>query len=117
MVKIILDINLVSFQFIMNQNVYQISCMCQHKLARREEVFRFQRIYAKHFNVKNQIKSMFAYICNTYCIIQSKFAKAYYSAVQNNQRFQTIVYQSIHLPKNPFVFRVPLVPGKYEQND
>ena len=41
----------------MNQNIYQISCMCQHKTR---EVFRFQKIYAKHFNVKNQMKSMFA---------------------------------------------------------
>ena len=36
------------------------------------EVFRFQRIYAKYFNVRNQIKSMFSTICNTYCIIQCK---------------------------------------------
>ena len=29
-VKIILDISLLLSQFIMNQNVYQILCMCQH---------------------------------------------------------------------------------------
>ena len=56
----------------MNQNEYQISYMCQHKLVRRREVFRYQRSYAKHFNVKNQMKSMFATICNTYCLIQYK---------------------------------------------
>ena len=37
--------------------------MCQHKLVRRHEVFRFQRIYVKHFNVTNKIKSMFETIC------------------------------------------------------
>ena len=31
--KIKLDINLHFFQLIMNQNVYQISYMCQHKLV------------------------------------------------------------------------------------
>ena len=56
----------------MNQNVYQISCICQHKLDRKWEVFKFQRIYAKHFNVKNQMKSMFAKIRSTYCIIHHK---------------------------------------------
>ena len=44
----------------MNQNVYQTSCMCQHKLGLKIEVIRFQKIYEKHFSVKNQIKSMFA---------------------------------------------------------
>ena len=72
----------------MNQKVHQISCMCQHKHGLRREVFRFKRIYAKHFNVSNQMKSIFATICNTYCIIQckidlikmfDKFAKTYYS--------------------------------------
>ena len=53
--KIILDMNLLFSQFIVNQNVYQISCMCQHKLNLRRKVLRFQRISAKHLNVKNQI--------------------------------------------------------------
>ena len=56
----------------MNQNVYEISCMCQHKLVRSGEFFRFKRIYAKNFNVKNQMKSMFATIYNTYCIMYCK---------------------------------------------
>ena len=56
----------------MNQNACQISCMCQYKLGRRWENLKFQWIYAKHFNVKNQIESMFATICNTYCIIHCK---------------------------------------------
>ena len=33
--KIILDISLLFYQFIIKQNVYKISCMCQHKLGRR----------------------------------------------------------------------------------
>ena len=39
--KILLDIYLYFFQFIMNQNVYEISCMCQHKLVRRHQFFIF----------------------------------------------------------------------------
>ena len=70
--KLILDISLLLFQFIMSQSVYQISCICQHKVVRRHQVFRFQRIYAKHFNVKNQMKQIFTTICNMYCIIQCK---------------------------------------------
>ena len=56
----------------MKQNVYQIPCICQHTLVKDNEVFKFQRIYAKHFNTKNRIKSVFATICNTYYIIQCK---------------------------------------------
>ena len=54
------------------QNVYQISWICQHKSGLRRDVMRFQRVYAKHFNVKKQIKSVFATICNTYCTIHCK---------------------------------------------
>ena len=36
---------------------------------RREEVLKFQRISDKLFIVKKQIKSMFAAVYNTYCII------------------------------------------------
>ena len=46
--------------------------MCQHKLSRRYEVLKFLKIFTKHFDVKNQIKSMFATICNTYSIIHCK---------------------------------------------
>ena len=53
-------------------NVYEISCMCQHKLGWRWEGLKFQMISSKHFNVKNQIKSVFATVCNTYCIIHCK---------------------------------------------
>ena len=65
----------------MNQNVYKISCMCQRKLVRRHEVFRFQRFYAKHFNVKNEIKSKFA---TRTAMLDSndlfdKFSRTYYS--------------------------------------
>ena len=40
---------------------------------------------ANHFNVKNQIESMFATICNTYCIIriiQSKIQMIYFMNLQ-----------------------------------
>ena len=33
---------------------------------------KFQEIYAKHFNIKNQIKSMFAAVCITYYIFHCK---------------------------------------------
>ena len=33
------------------------------------EVLKSQKIAAKHFNLKNQIKSMFATICNTYTVL------------------------------------------------
>ena len=56
----------------MNQNIFQILCMCQHKFGQRWRVMKFQRMYAKHFNKKNQVKSIFATICSTYCIIQCK---------------------------------------------
>ena len=46
--------------------------MRQHKLGRLCEVLKFQMIYAKHLNVKYQIKSILATICNTYCIIHCK---------------------------------------------
>ena len=63
----------------MNQKVYQISCMCQHKHGLRREVFRFKRINAKHFNVLNQIKSMFATQCKIDLIkMLDKFAITYY---------------------------------------
>ena len=48
------------FQFMIKQNVYQISYICQHTWVKGNEVLKFQRIYAKHFNVENQIKSVFA---------------------------------------------------------
>ena len=60
------------FQFIINQNLYQIWCMCQHKPILKKEIFIFQKIYAKHFNLENRIKSMFATIFNKCCIIQCK---------------------------------------------
>ena len=52
---------------------------------------KFQRIFAKHFNVKNQIKFMFATVWNIYCIIHCKIhmiclinsQKTYYSAIVN----------------------------------
>ena len=56
----------------MEQNVYQISCICQHTWVEYNEVLRFQRISAKHFNIKNQIKSVFAIVFNAYCIIHCK---------------------------------------------
>ena len=65
--------------------------MCQHELDKTREVLKFQMISAKHFNVKNQIKSMFKTICNMYCIIKCKnqiicyllykFAITYYRVV------------------------------------
>ena len=36
------------------------------------EVLKFQRFSDKHFNVKNQIKSVFETVCNKYCIIHCK---------------------------------------------
>ena len=63
--------------------------MCQHKLGPRSEVLKFQRIYAKYFNVKNQMKSMFATICNTYCIIQCKIQMICYI---NSQKLITVNY-------------------------
>ena len=56
----------------MNQNVYQISHICQHTWVNDNEVLRFQRISAKHFSVKRQIKSVFATFLNTYYIIHCK---------------------------------------------
>ena len=56
----------------MNQNVYQISYMCQHKLGRRLVVLRFRRIYPKHFNVKKSNEINVFKICNTYCVIHCK---------------------------------------------
>ena len=57
------------FQFIMKQNVYQISCIWQHTWVKNNEFLRFQSISAKHFNVKNQMVSVFATVFNAYCII------------------------------------------------
>ena len=47
------------------------------------EILKFQRIFAKHFNVKSQIKSMFTAICNSYDSNDffDKFANTYYSVV------------------------------------
>ena len=73
----------------MNQNVYQISCMCQHKHVRRHQILRFQRIYARHFNVTNQIKSMFATTCNTYSTIQCKIQIIRYI---NSQKLTTVLF-------------------------
>ena len=56
----------------MKQNVYQISCICQHTFFKDKEILRFQRISVKHFNVKNQLKSVFATIYNTHSIIHCK---------------------------------------------
>ena len=56
----------------MKQNVYQISCIYQHTWVEGNEVLNFQMIFVKHFNVKNQIKLMFATLCKTYCIIHYK---------------------------------------------
>ena len=39
---------------------YQISCTCQHAWVEDNEVLKFQMISAKHFIIKNQIKSVFA---------------------------------------------------------
>ena len=44
----------------MKQNVYQISCICQHTWIEGNEALGFQIISAKDFNVKNKIKSVFA---------------------------------------------------------
>ena len=74
----------------MNQNAYQILCMCQNKLVRR-----FQRIYAKHFNVNNQKKSMFATICNTYCIIQCKIQTICYINSQKLIIFSHVRRESV----------------------
>ena len=56
----------------MKQNAYQISCICQHTLVESNEALKFQRIYAKHLNVENQLKSVFATVCNKYSIIRCK---------------------------------------------
>ena len=58
----------------MKQIVYQISYICQHTLVEDNEVLIFQSISAKHLNKihNNQIKSVFATFCNTYCIIHWK---------------------------------------------
>ena len=61
--------------------------ICQHTWVKDNEVLKFQRTSAKHFNVKNQIKSMFATICNTYCIIQCKIPMI---CLINSQRFITV---------------------------
>ena len=61
--------------------------MCQHKLVQRHEVYRFQRVYAKHFNVTNQMKSNFATTCNTYSLIQCKIQMICYI---NSQRLLTV---------------------------
>ena len=72
-VEIYIRYQFTFFSVYNERNLYQILCMCQcHKLGRKLEVLKFQRISDKHFNVKNQIKSMFAIICNTYCIIHCK---------------------------------------------
>ena len=79
----------------MNQNVYQISGMCQHKLVRRHEVFRFQRIYAKHLNVTNKIKQI--NVCNNsqHVLFNSmqdsnglwyKFARTYYIVLYSTSK-------------------------------
>ena len=61
----------------MNQNVNQILCICQHTWVEDNEVLRFLMISAKNFNVKNIIKSMFATVYNTYCIIHGKVQMVY----------------------------------------
>ena len=66
--------------------------MCQHKLVRCHQVFRFQKIYAKHFNVTNQIKSMFATTSNTYCIIQCKIQLICYINSQKLIRVKNYTY-------------------------
>ena len=38
----------------MKQNVYQISCICQHTLVHDNKVFAFKRVSVKYLNVKNQ---------------------------------------------------------------
>ena len=43
-----------------------------HGRVEDNEVLKFQRISAKPFNVRNQIKSVFVTVCNTCCIINCK---------------------------------------------
>ena len=82
----------------MKQNVYQISCICQHIWLKDNEILIFQRISAKHFNIKNQIKSAFVKICNTYCIIQCKIQMICYI---NSQKL--IIGQSLkQFVKTPY---------------
>ena len=51
-------------------------------------ILRFFKISVKHFNVKNQIKLMFATIFNAYCTdLFDKFAKTYYNACIKIYRF------------------------------
>ena len=57
----------------MNQDLYQISCICQHTWVQDNDILKFQRISAKHFFVKSQIKSMFATNCIVHCKIQMIF--------------------------------------------
>ena len=76
----------------MSQNVYQILCMCQHKLGQRWYALKFLRISAKHFNVTNRIKLMFATICNIYCITHCKIQMI---CLINSQKPITVCFFSI----------------------
>ena len=80
----------------MKQNVYQISCICQHIWAEDNEVLRFQRIPAKHFNVKNQIKSVFATVYNKYYAIHCKIQMICW---MNSQKLITEPFKQFSLKK------------------
>ena len=43
--------------------------ICQHTWVKDNEALKFQRTSAKHFNVKNQIKSVFETVDKTHYII------------------------------------------------
>ena len=74
--------------------IYRYRVLCQHKLGRRKEVLKFQKISAKIFNVRNQMKSMFATICNKYCIIHCKIKII---CLMNSQKLITVFVRIIIL--------------------
>ena len=60
------------FQFIMKQNVYQLSCTCQHTQVEDKEFLRFQMISVKHLNEKkNKLNHCLQqFVTHIHCKIQ-----------------------------------------------
>ena len=86
----------------MEQNLYQISCNCQHNWIENNEVLKFQKISGKHSNVKKQIKSVFATVCNTYCIICRKIQMIFFD---NSKKLVTV---KVDLWRCKIEFMIPL---------
>ena len=63
----------------------------------KSKVLKFQRISAKHFIVKIQIKFVFATACNTYCIIHCKIQMNFLTISQKLITLMTLVKSVIEM--------------------